>query len=263
MLGPTSPAEPGKGWRSAFPTGSGSLLGVSCWALGLCLGAPAPEAAAPVLPQAPSCGAGAWLGWRSSGGAGSEGLCIQVLSRSHSWHCPSCRVTSVLQCPLAATPFPGLPPRHQSVTGSSLVPDPSPRRLWRFPSVPVGLRSHHLLGWNVTCGAGRAQVTVVLVMEQDLLFQLDATEFTRDHDVSFCLDSLGLGWRDSPVAVEPPSSQTTILPWIWRRTSLAERGKGTCWVTPCLVKDQIFSRAQLLTELAGQHDHLLVYFAVV
>lgn len=44
----------------------------------------------------------------------------------------------------------------------TLVPDPSPSRLWRFPSVPAGLRSWQLLGWNVTCGAGRAQVTVVL-----------------------------------------------------------------------------------------------------
>lgn len=73
-----------------------------------------------------------------------------------------------------------------------MVPDPSPSRLWRFPSVPVGL-SWQLLGWNVTCGAGRAQVTVVLVMKENLLFQLDATEFTWNHDVSFCLDSLGLG----------------------------------------------------------------------
>lgn len=40
----------------------------------------------------------------------------------------------------------------------TLVPDPSPSRLWRFPVV----LSRQLPSWNVTCGAGRAQVTVVL-----------------------------------------------------------------------------------------------------
>lgn len=100
-------------------TGTGSLLWLSsCWALAFCLGAPAPEAAAPVRqPQAPSssCGTRAWLGWRSSGGAGSEGLCLEVLSSSCPGCCPSCRVTSVLPCPLTATALAGL---GRSVTSS-------------------------------------------------------------------------------------------------------------------------------------------------
>lgn len=229
MLRPWSLAEPGgRAGLSRFSTGTGSLLRVSsCWALGFCLGAPAPEAAPVRQRQAPpSGGAGAWLGWRSSGGAGSEGFCLEVLSRSCPGCCPSCRVTSVLPCPLTATPLPGLAPRGCSVPSSpctaslghlcpqpgacsraqpqlprafcvprrniSLVPDPSPGRLWRLRSVPVGL-SWQLPSWNVTCGACRAQVTVVLVMKENLLFQLDATEFTWNHDVSFCLDSLGLG----------------------------------------------------------------------
>lgn len=217
-----------------------------------------------------------WLGWRSSGGAGSEGFSLEVLSRSCPGCCPSCKVTSVLRCPLTATPLPGLPPGSPSVTGSpwrgqrrvpslghlrpqpgprsraqpqlpkafcvprrniscrdstwrlietvtsasgttsvsipgsprtqfqrfnppslnpeqeqrgrrifeteqgdsastgelgpcpahTLVPDPSPGRLRRFPSVPVGLRRWQFPGWDVPCGAGRAQVTVVLQQEQ-------------------------------------------------------------------------------------------------
>lgn len=59
-----------------------------------------------------------WLGWRSSGGAGSEGFCLEVLSGSCPGCCPSCRVTSVPRCPLAAIPLPGLPPGSRSDTGS-------------------------------------------------------------------------------------------------------------------------------------------------
>lgn len=133
-------------------------------------------------------------------------------------------------------------------------------------------------------------------MEECLLFQLDATKFTGNNNVFLCLDSLGLGWRERSKAFGPTSTQTIVFPWIWRRTSFTERGKGTCWVTTCLyarnmgrlalllstgwlekphsaktkllstprskkvpnlVKNQVLSRVELLTKLTRQHDDLI------
>ena len=186
-------------------------------ALGLCLHLPAPEANWNIwrawIPS--SSTSDACLDW-SSWQAGCEGFWMKVLSRSHTWRCPTGRFTctSVLQPSLVTSHLPWLPSRVQGIAGFhgtrrgqwcipgsccitqcpvpscrtiepllpevfyaprrniSLMPDSPPSQVWWFSSLSVVSRRWWLLWWQVVCwvGCGRAQVTLILMMKNYLLF---------------------------------------------------------------------------------------------